>query len=68
MSSAPTPVPTLALHGNRDRPGRLEAFERMDDLFLGGLQKVVYRGAGHFVHIERPSDVNQRIVEFLLAR
>jgi pimeloyl-ACP methyl ester carboxylesterase len=67
MSSSPTPVPTLALHGTRDRPGRLEAFEGMDDLFAKGLEKVVYPGAGHFVHLERPSDVNGRIVEFLQA-
>jgi pimeloyl-ACP methyl ester carboxylesterase len=67
-STAPTAVPTLALHGTRDRPGRLEAFETMDDLFLKGLEKVVYPGAGHFVHVERPGDVNRRIVEFLQAR
>ena len=67
VSSAPTPVPTLALHGTRDRPGRLEAFEGMDDLFLKGLEKVVYPGAGHFVHLERPAEVNQRIVDFLRA-
>ncbi len=67
VSSAPTAVPTLALHGTRDRPGRLEAFERMDDLFVKGLEKVVIPGAGHFVHVERPTDVNRRIVEFLKA-
>ena len=65
VNATPTPVSTLALHGTRDRPGRLEAFERMDDLFVAGLQKVVYPGAGHFVHIERADDVNRRIVEFL---
>jgi pimeloyl-ACP methyl ester carboxylesterase len=67
-SAAPTSVPTLAVHGTRDRPGRLEAFEGMDDLFVKGLEKVVYPGAGHFVHLERPSDVNRRIVEFFQAR
>lgn len=67
VSSAPTPVPTLALHGTRDRPGRLEAFEGMDDLFAKGLDKVVLPGAGHFVHIERPREVNRRIVEFVQA-
>ena len=66
-STAPTPVPTLALHGTRDRPGRLEAFEGMDDLFLKGLEKVVLPGAGHFVHVERPREVNRRIVEFFQA-
>jgi len=64
VSSAPTPVPTLALHGTRDRPGRLEAFEGMDDLFLKGLEKVVVPGTGHFVHVERPGEVARRIVEF----
>jgi pimeloyl-ACP methyl ester carboxylesterase len=67
ISSAPTPVPTLALHGTRDRPGRLEAFEGMDDLFPKGLDKVVYPGTGHFVHLERPAEVTRRIVEFLRA-
>lgn len=67
-STAPTAVPTLALHGTRDRPGRLEAFESMDDLFPQGLEKVVYPGAGHFVHLERPADVNRRIVAFFQAR
>ena len=68
VSAAPTSVPTLAVHGTRDRPGRLEAFEGMDDLFVKGLEKVVYPGAGHFVHVERPGDVNRRIVEFFQAR
>jgi pimeloyl-ACP methyl ester carboxylesterase len=67
-SAAPTSVPTLAVHGTRERPGRLEAFEGMDDLFVKGLEKVVYPGAGHFVHLERPGDVNRRIVEFFQAR
>jgi pimeloyl-ACP methyl ester carboxylesterase len=64
-STTPTAVPTLALHGTRDRPGRLEAFEGMDDLFTRGLEKVVFPGAGHFVHLERPAEVGQRIVAFL---
>jgi pimeloyl-ACP methyl ester carboxylesterase len=39
----------------------------MDDLFPKGLEKVVFQGAGHFVHVERPNEVNQRIVTFLQA-
>jgi pimeloyl-ACP methyl ester carboxylesterase len=64
VSTAKTPVPTLALHGTTDRPGRLEAFAGMDDLFLGGLEKVLLPGTGHFVHLERPAEVNQRVVAF----
>jgi pimeloyl-ACP methyl ester carboxylesterase len=68
IGSTPTPVPALALHGTRDRPGRLEAFQGMDDLFPKGLEKVVVPGAGHFVHLERPGEVNRRIVDFLSRR
>jgi len=60
-----TPVPALALHGTKDRPGRLAAFESMDQFFAAGLEKVVLPGTGHFLHLERPAEVNAKIVEFL---
>jgi pimeloyl-ACP methyl ester carboxylesterase len=60
-----TPVPALALHGTKDRPGRLEAFASMDQFFAAGLEKVVLPGTGHFLHLERPAEVNAKIVEFL---
>ncbi len=62
---APTTVPTLALHGTRDRPGRLTAFNAMDHLFTKGLEKETYPGLGHFLHLEKPEEVNPRIVKFL---
>lgn len=62
---APTTVPTLALHGTRDRPGRLTAFQAMDHLFTQGLEKEIYPGLGHFLHLEKPAEVNPRIVAFL---
>jgi pimeloyl-ACP methyl ester carboxylesterase len=65
VSTAPTPVPTLAMHGTKDRPGRLEAFEMMDTLFTAGVEKVILPGTGHFLHLERPEEVNRRIVTFL---
>jgi len=67
VNTALTPVPTLALHGTKDRPGRLEAFAGMDDLFRNGLQKVIVPGTGHFLHLEQPEAVNQHIVSFLTA-
>ena len=39
----------------------------MDDLFLKGLEKVIVPGTGHFVHVERPDEVNRRIVAFFQA-
>ncbi len=67
VSNDHTPVPALAFHGTKDRPGRLEAFENMDHLFLKNVEKVVIPGTGHFVHLERPNEVNPRIVKFLQA-
>ena len=63
--TAPVPVPTLAFHGTRDRPRRLEVFQNMDLYFTGGLGKVVIQDTGHFVHQEKPQEVNRKIVEFL---
>ena len=65
VDSAPITVPTLAFHGNRDRPRMLEAFQDMDRFFTGGLEKVVIQGTGHFLHQEKPQEVNPRIVKFL---
>jgi len=65
--AAPTTVPTLALHGTRDRPGRLTAFNAMDHLFTKGLEKEIYPGLGHFLHLEKPAKVNPRIVAFLAS-
>ena len=67
LSNDPISVPTLAFHGTQDRPGRLEAFEAMDHLFLQGLEKVILPGTGHFVHLERPQEVNAQMVAFLSA-
>ncbi|RLA45614.1 MAG: alpha/beta hydrolase [Gammaproteobacteria bacterium] len=62
---APTTVPCLAFHGTRDRPGRLETFDNMDELFTGGLEKVVLEGTGHFLHLEKPDEVSAKILFFL---
>jgi len=65
VASTPIPIPALAFHGTRDRPGRMPAFERMDPYFGAGLEKIVIPGTGHFVHLERPNEVNSKILEFL---
>jgi pimeloyl-ACP methyl ester carboxylesterase len=66
VAATPVPVPALAFHGTRDRPGRMPAFERMDTHFAASLEKVVISGAGHFIHLERPHEVNRKIVEFFM--
>jgi pimeloyl-ACP methyl ester carboxylesterase len=64
LATTPIPVPALAFHGTRDRPGRMPAFQRMDSHFAASLEKVVIPGTGHFIHLERPEEVNRRIVDF----
>ena len=65
IATIPIPVPALSLHGTRDRPGRLAMFEKMGAMFGAGVEKVVLPGTGHFLHLERPAEVNAKIVEFL---
>ena len=49
---------------NRD-PALQSLQERMAHLFTKGLEKEIYPGLGHFLHLEKPAEVNPRIVEFL---
>jgi pimeloyl-ACP methyl ester carboxylesterase len=65
VNTTPTPVRALAIHGTKDRPGRLEAFDGMDHLFAKGVEKLILPGTGHFLHLERPDEVARRIVAFL---
>ena len=65
IATTKIPVPALALHGTRDRPGRLAMFEKVGSSYGAGVEKVVLPGTGHFLHLERPSEVNARIVQFL---
>jgi pimeloyl-ACP methyl ester carboxylesterase len=67
VATTPIPVAALAFHGTKDRPGRLAMFEAMGPMFGAGVEKVVLPGTGHFLHLERPADVNAKIVRFLKA-
>lgn len=64
----PVPVPTLYVHGERDGGIGVENVAGMEDWFPAGLELHVVPGAGHFVHRERPDDVNRLILDFLRAR
>lgn len=58
-------VPTLYIHGREDDCIGVELAEGMEAFFDNGLEKVVVDNAGHFVHQERPDEVNRLILEFL---
>jgi pimeloyl-ACP methyl ester carboxylesterase len=37
----------------------------MEGMFTKGLRKVIVPHAGHFVHQEKPDEVNRELIEFL---
>lgn len=64
-TQAPTPQPTLYLHGDQDGCMGVELTATALN-FLGEGSKVeIISGAGHFLHLELPEVVNPLIVDFL---
>ncbi len=64
---APTPRPTLYLHGADDG---CFSFETIDDplaFLAAGSEVVLVPAAGHFLQLEQPDVVNQHILRFLAA-
>jgi pimeloyl-ACP methyl ester carboxylesterase len=65
IASAPVEVPSVILFGQADGCMSADLTEGMEALFPRGLRKVVLPGAGHFVHRERPDEVNRILLETL---
>ncbi len=64
---APTPVPTLYLHGTDDgvMGAEIVVEEELRPFFPAGLELELVPGTGHFLHLEQPGVINSRIVSFL---
>lgn len=67
LLGSPIPVPTLALTGARDgcMDTRLHDVAVLDEDFPAGVEKLRIQDAGHFLHQEKPEEVNRRIVDWL---
>jgi pimeloyl-ACP methyl ester carboxylesterase len=63
-STVPT-QPTLYLHGANDGCIGVEVAESARDQVAPNVRIEIIEDAGHFLHLERPELVNQRILEFL---
>jgi pimeloyl-ACP methyl ester carboxylesterase len=57
--------PTLYLHGANDGCIGREVSDAASDSLAPNVTVEVVDGCGHFLHLERPQEVNRRIVEFL---
>ncbi len=65
LDVTPIEVPTLYVHGADDGCMGAEMSEGMDVMFPAGLESHVLAGAGHFVHQEKPDEVNRLVLDFL---
>jgi pimeloyl-ACP methyl ester carboxylesterase len=61
------PQPTLYLHGTDDGCMGIEAIGPVADFLAPGSEMVVVEGVGHFLHLERPDEVNDHIIRFLTS-
>src|SRR5262249_44195935 len=61
-------VPCLYLHGDQDGCIDYSAGANMHELFVNGLDRRRVEGAGHFLHLERPDEINGTIAAYLTDR
>ena len=61
------PQPTLYLHGADDGCMGIDTIGPVTEFLAPGSEMVVVEGAGHFLHVERPDEVNDHILRFITA-
>ncbi len=61
------PQPTLYLHGEDDGCMGIDTIGPVADFLAPGSEMVTVKGAGHFMHVERPDEVNDHIIRFITS-
>jgi len=61
----PAPQPTLYLHGAADGCIRVELARGAERLLAPSSRMVVIENAGHFLHLEKPGEVNEQILAWI---
>jgi len=61
----PIPVPALHLHGSEDGCIGVELTAGLEGYFPAGLRLEIVPSAGHFLHQERPAEINELLLDFL---
>jgi len=59
------PLPTLYLHGSADGCIRVELARRAESLLAPSSRMIVIEDAGHFLHVEKPGEVNNHILAWV---
>ena len=67
LETTPIPVPSLYLHGERDGCVGVELIDGQEQHFSALFETIRLAEAGHFLHLERPDEVNRAIVEWFVA-
>jgi pimeloyl-ACP methyl ester carboxylesterase len=58
-------IATLYLHGADDGCMKVRSIDEVATFLPEGSAAVMIEGAGHFLHLEKPEEVNERVLDFI---